>query len=388
MGMDPSAGRGQAAEMATGLNKVVSSTGAAAPAVRRPLRQGPARGMGWGSIALMWCIVLTLLAIALPRPVQLWLLRAEPVSAKGVDAGGDAVRWQALHEQVVQLQATVAALQKSVALPQSQVPPASAMTDPLRPLVDIAKLTLDASKDKYDSIKDTYDKLFSVLAAMAALLTFFGFKGLDSFVAAKRNTELAVAQADQAAQQLRQFLDHDYSRDNRAELNLAQAISLREIAALYEQSWRLNHSREDLPQAGRQVHRQYLEKANYYLKESLRSRDQLDKVLLQRALGVQCNVYRMLGDFEAALRTAKEMIERFPGEDESAYFNAACYCCLLSEQQGPERLRSEKLLIEALGHLKKAIDLYPDNKKEACDEVDLEALRVNRKQEFEGLVGA
>lgn len=380
-----------------GVNSVENRS--AGERARTPQLVGPhGRGMGWGSHGLMWCIVLTLLVIALPRPIQEWLLSGGPASAKvaGASTTTSAAELHVLREQVVQLQAAVSLMHKPPSvLPNKAQAPISNLVDPLRPVADIAKMTLDASKDKYDSIKDTYDKLFSVLAAMAALLTFFGFKGMDSFVAARRNTEEAVQQAeqarelaDQSALRLKQFLDVDYGHDNRAEINLAQAVSLREIAALYEKNWQLFNPGKDLPEHGRQTYRQYLEKANDYLRASLRFQDKLDKVLLLRALGVQCNVFKMLGDQEGALRTAKEMIDRFPGEDESAYFNAACYCCLLAERHKDERIRSEKLLIDALAYLKKAIELYPENRQVAQDDPDFQALRVNRKQEFEVLVNA
>lgn len=358
--------------------------------VRTPAGPNRARGMGWGLHGLMWCMVLTLLLIALPRSVFQGLLPGEVAGAKVVDSGtpSQTVQLQALREQIAQLQLAVAG---SAKLPGQ--PMANRQADPLRPVVDIAKMTLDASKDKYDSIKDTYDKLFSLLVAMAALLTFFGFKGMDSFVAARRNAEEAVQQAEQAraradlaASQLKTFLEEDYGRDNRAEINVAQAISLREIALLYEKSWQLVRPDEAFPEHGREARRQYLSKANYYLKEALRHKDQLDKVLLLRALGVQCNTYRMLNDFDAALRTAQEIIERFPGEDESAYYNAACYCCLISEREQASHSLAENLLIDALRYLRTAIELYPQNAAEAQEEPDFNWLRANRKQEFERLL--
>ena len=65
-------------------------------------------------------------------------------------------------------------------------------------IINIARLVLDGSKEKYDSIKDTYDKLFSVIAAISALITFLGFKGVDSFLTAKKNAEETLLRAQKA----------------------------------------------------------------------------------------------------------------------------------------------------------------------------------------------
>ena len=83
---------------------------------------------------------------------------------------------------------------------QAQIPNTAGtnQVDQLRPLADIAKMTLDATKDKFDSLKEANDKLFSVLAAMGALLAFLGFKGLDSFMTAKTKAEEAVDRANLA----------------------------------------------------------------------------------------------------------------------------------------------------------------------------------------------
>lgn len=379
---------------------------------------GSRQGLGVGAQLAMWVVVVTLCLIALPKELfnalpwsvasknqvqikeQIRTLeaRVDAANTSASDANASARAAAACVAAMASggKQANNCAVAVAAAAPSPSLP-AVAQNDSLRPVADIAKMTLDASKDKYDSIKDANDKLFSVLAAMGALLAFLGFKGLDSFMTAKSDAEKAVQdaqkaqeKADKATTQLNAFLDKAYQIENRAEINVSHGIALREMAAVYKQCWDLqNHGKNPLPpmpQSGVDQYRAYLKKSLYYLDAALQSREGLDEILILRAMGTQCNVHRRLEDHEMALVIARQIIALYPQKDDSAYYNAACYCSLIGHRWAQTNHSPpadySKL---ALDYLREAVALEPDNKKEALADTDFAWLKSVKQVEFGAL---
>ena len=289
--------------------------------------------------------------------------------------------------------------------------PAATAPDMVKPIADIAKMTLDASKDKYDSIKDTYDKLFSVLVAMAALLTFLGFKGLESFISARasaeksesrageaeqraaqaeKRAELASQRAEAANAKLEEFLKAVTStrKNNRAELNVSTGITLRETARVYRDCWKLVNPVKnvaDMPDPALKVYNDYLEMSLYYLGIGMQEKDQIDERVIIRAMGTMCNVHRALDNFSDALQIAQNIIATYGDADDSAHFNAACYSSLLGQQFAAANLagQSDKYAEMAFGCLAAAIALDSINKGEARKDEDLAWLRQKYPTRFE-----
>jgi hypothetical protein len=354
-------------------------------------------GLGMSAQLAMWMVVVTLCLIALPKglvdslpwsaankshmQIKDQMRALETRADAAVAAANDANTSARAAAACLAVMASGAKQAKScaagVAVPaQTLNSAASAQADPLRPVADIAKMTLDASKDKYDSIKDANDKLFSVLAAMGALLAFLGFKGLDSFMTAKSEAEKAVVEAQKAQEEAD---------------NVSHGIALREMAAVYKQGWDLqNHDKKPLPPlppSGIEQYRAYLSKALYYLDAALQNRDDLDDILILRAMGTQCNVHRRLGDHEMALAIARQIIATYPKKDDSAYYNAACYCSLIGQRWATTNESAPAdFSVLALGYLREAIVLEPENKKEAMGDTDFTWLKSAKGEEFNELV--
>ena len=379
----------------------------------------PRSGLGMSAQIAMWVVVVTLCLIALPRGIfdalsgstvdksqaqikgqmQALEARANTAVAAANDAASSARGAAACAASIASgaRQARNCAASNPV---QAQIPSSSGPTqaDPLRPVADIARMTLDASKDKFDSLKDSNDKLFSVLAAMGALLAFLGFKGLDSFMAAKtkaeeavekanlaqKNANLALKEANSATDNLNNFLKTVYQITNRAEINVSHGITLREMAAVYKQCWDLQNPGKGLPANGLDQYRAYLNKALYYLNTALCSRNDMDENLILRAMGTQCNVYRRLDDYETALVIARQIIDVYPEKDDSAYYNAACYCSLIGQRWVNKIQEAAPADYSALAidYLRQAIAMDSENKKEALKDPDFTWLKSANSQEF------
>ncbi len=375
----------------------------------------PRSGLGMSAQIAMWVVVVTLCVIALPKGIfdalsgstanksqaqikdqmQALEARANAAVAAANDAASSARVAAACAVSIASgaKQARNCATANPV---QTQSPNSAGPTqaDQLRPVADIAKMTLDASKDKFDSLKDANDKLFSVLAAMGALLAFLGFKGLDSFMAAKTKAEEAVEkanvaqkEADSAAVKLSNFLDKAYQIENRAEINVSHGIALREMAAVYRQCWNLQNPEKALPKAGIDQYRAYLNDALYYLNAALHNRNELDEILILRAMGTQCNVYRRLEDHEMALVIARQIIDAYPEKDESAYYNAGCYCSLIGQRWAKtnESAPADYSAL-AIDYLRQAIGMDSKNKKVASEDADFMWLKSEKSEEFAALI--
>lgn len=375
----------------------------------------PRLGLGMSSQIAMWVVVVTLCLIALPKGIfdalsgstanksqaqikdQMQALEARANAA--VAAANDAASSARVAAACAADIASGAKQSRNCATAnpvQAQSPNSAGSTqaDPLRPIADIAKMTLDASKDKFDSLKDGNDKLFSVLAAMGALLAFLGFKGLDSFMAAKTKAEeavekanLAQEEADRAAVKLANFLDKAYQIENRAEINVSHGIALREMAAVYRQCWDLQNPGKPLPKTGIDQHRDYLNDALYYLNAALHDRNELDEILILRAMGTQCNVHRRLEDYDMALAIARQIMDAYPAKDDSAYYNAACYCSLIGQRWAKaDESAPADYGAQAIDYLRQAIAMDSENKKEASGDADFIWLKLEKGEEFAALI--
>jgi hypothetical protein len=74
-------------------------------------------------------------------------------------------------------------------------------------------------------------------------------------------------------------------------------------------------------------------------------------------------------------------------KDDSAYYNAACYCSLIGERSAANQVSpATGYDALALKYLREAVVLEPDNKKEALEDADFNWLRAVKMAEFSELV--
>ncbi len=367
----------------------------------------------------MWIVVLTLCLIALSPLAKLWFDTLQWSAAQK----GQKQTQEKVLELGIRANAAVAAASDAAASARASAACAAAIaaggkrargcaqglavdgrgphsggplaTDPLRPVADIAKMTLDASKEKYDTIKDANDRLFSVLAAMGALLAFLGFTGLDSFLTAKntaQKSELRAHEAEQradaarhraeeASKKLDEFLQTTSVLRNRAELNVSNGIALRETARVYKDIWVLlnpNPLIKAMPKSGNEDYQGYLKQSLRYLEKALKEEGDLDPPIIQRAMGTQCNVHRALGNYLEALQVAEVLIAKYGEDADPAHYNAACYCSLLGEQFKNADLDelSKKYTERAFDYLKVAVLIDPENRTDADKDDDFSGLKT------------
>ncbi len=255
-------------------------------------------------------------------------------------------------------------------------------------IVDVAKLALDGSRDKYDSIKDMYDKLFSVIAAMAALIAFLGFKGVDSFFAAKQKADDTVARAEEAQRKAEQslsevqdFINRRYPADNRAELNVVTGMVMRHIADAYKAI--LDQCKPGHKFDEDKVFLECLDKAIYYL-NAVDSKETVDEMVLKRAIITKGNIYRRMGQLEVAIRLLEELQQKYNITDEVAIYNIACYSCLVAKKfaDANNSVQADKYILKSLDNLRAAIRLSEENKNEARIDPDLAWFRDTNNQSY------
>lgn len=236
----------------------------------------------------------------------------------------------------------------------------------------------EAVAERYDAIKDEQDRLFSLIVALAALLTFLGFKGVQSLLDAQRSAHVAV----ENARQYEVRWEKQYPRDNRAEMAVVMAAALRDITDMQlhilKQTGSPNPARSEL-------YFEYLNTARQHL-ETVEDFDCSTPIKLQ-VLGVLGNVYYRLGSYDSAFRSARKAIEVDAG-DTDAYFNAACYLCKMAEMAEEQKTPHEanRLLRQALSYAKQYV-AQEDNKSIASkmmnEEGDLKILRERMQSEYE-----
>ncbi|QET03301.1 hypothetical protein FOB72_15405 [Cupriavidus pauculus] len=321
----------------------------------------------------LYLIVITLLFIAMPKAVSNSLISA----LTGIPVA-DVAKSEKLDN--IPSSGKVATAENGIKSP----------ADPSenRTIVDVAKLALDGSKDKYDSIKDMYDKLFSVIAAMAALIAFLGFKGVDSFFAAKQKADDTVARAEEAQRKAEQslsevqdFIKRRYPADNRAELNVVTGMVMRHIADAYKailDQCKPGHKFEE-----DKVFLECLDKAIYYL-NAVDSREAVDDMVLKRAIITKGNIYRRMGQLEVAIRLLEELQQKYDIVDEVAVYNIACYSCLVAKKfaDAGNSVQADKFILKSLDNLRFAIKMSEESKNEARIDADLAWFRDTKNHSY------
>lgn len=279
----------------------------------------------------------------------------------------------------------------NVAVPATPVPNAriatAAKEEPK--VTEIAKLAIDATKERVDMMKESYDKIFSFIAALGALLAFFGFKGLETFMTTRARAEEATTQAEEAARDaalakqeakdairsLDDFLKHKYIIDTSAEINASHGIVLREIADLYKSISDLVAQNNPKTQ---EEYRKYLRSSLYYLDLATENAQDIAPRVLSRVYGTKGNVYRRLEDYSLALQAAQNALKVNP-QDHSALYNSACYEALLSvqEKQKSDHGAASDYEDAMIRHLREAIALRDHYRHDAKKEVDFSEFQKN-----------
>lgn len=266
-------------------------------------------------------------------------------------------------------------------------PPASAPS-PIQDstAIAIAKFAVDSTKDRIDSLRESYEKLFGVIATLGALLAFLGFKGVESFMTARTKAQetvekasAAVAsaqdaknQAESAIERLRVFLEEDYPRDNRSEVNVVHGIVMREIAEIYGKLAESHGRPKECPD-----YIDALEQSLRYLKKVPYGSEGIDPKIACRALVSIGNVKRRLGDIRGALEACQLVLDKFGKDDDSAHYNLACYSCLLAEEASANHRHSTAMghASTAIAGLKRSIELDARCREAARNDPDFAWLR-------------
>ncbi|EIM99587.1 hypothetical protein WQE_18164 [Paraburkholderia hospita] len=256
---------------------------------------------------------------------------------------------------------------------------------------EIARMTLEDSRDKYVAIKENYDRLFSVIAAMAALIAFLGFRGLDSYVTTKETAENLVkratkaqADAERSRRKLDDFISNKYKEDNKAEINVTTGIVLRHVADSHARILqRIDPSADPLVD---HKYKDDLLSALQYLKRA-KEYPNVDSGVAVRAISTMGNVYKRLGRYEDAIEILEHAIEKYTKTDESIYYNIACYACLAAEKFAKEKNArdSDKMIQKALSNLRRSVELASDYAADALTDQDFQWLRATDHMGFKAL---
>lgn len=316
-----------------------------------------------GHLIPLYLIIGAIIAIALPSSAKLsWWPFIQDTNTPPAQI--------ATASQAKSNPATSTANEKiSVVSSPTQIPPiTSSLAQEDVKLTNIAKLAIDATKERIEMMKENYEKIFSFIAAFAALLAFLGFKGIETFTQTKNNAQEAEKQAKAAAQaaskakeeaqaaieELHNFIENQYKIDNSSEINVSHGIILREIANL--QKSLADQNNEEC----KNKHREILRQSLYYLDLATKNKAKVSPRILSRAYVTKGNVQNMLGDYSKALDAALAAIE-VNEKDHSALFNAACYYSKLAEKYYSESdfNYANTLVNNAIKSLKIATDLNP-----------------------------
>lgn len=319
----------------------------------------------------LYLIVITLLAVALPKNISAAVVAA-------------------ITGAPITNTAQVAVPRQAPAIP---VTPSTEQQPSERTIADVAKLALDGSKDKYDSIKDTYDRLFSVIAAMAALIAFLGFKGVDSFVSAKQKADETVQHAEEAQQKAKQsltevdeFINKRYPADNRAEINAITGILMRHIADAYKQTLCKilpDHKfNEDV------FYIDCIDQGIRYLSK-VEAKREVDTNVLTRAIITKGNLYRRKGQLEAAITLLEELQQKYGITDDAAIYNIACYACEVAKNFANQKnsVMADRFIQKSLDCLRKTIQMSEDSRGAAKTDPDFQWFRDTENQTYLALVG-
>ena len=267
--------------------------------------------------------------------------------------------------------------------------PTLAEAKPITPVdvATIAKMTIESVDGKYASLKESQDKLFSVIAALGALMTFLGFKGFDSFFKTKEQADAAV----QKAEEVKKFLDEQYGIDNRAEFMVIEAATLRNDADLYASITQKN-TEELLCDS---FYKSLLVRAKQRLEDAIEL-DAKNTFVQFRALGVLGNINYRFRDYKQAKDCATKIIKLSEKKGHAgsldaidAHFNCACYATRMAEslhQTGDAGKINEAIGLgkEALGKLREYLTF--ENLDDVNTDPDLEFLRIHMRAEFDAVI--
>ena len=339
-----------------------------------------------GTVVPLYVIIGTICIIALPKGFfgDLFVPSAQVQSAPSPS-------------QAVDPNALPGGPAKATALPGKLSPATPSLGADVK-ITEVAKMAIDATKERVDMMKENYEKLFSLIAALGALLVFFGFKGVESFISAKAKAEETVAKAEDAVsraeearktaeesvEKLNEFIKNKYEKDNAAELNVSQGIVLRELADMYK-----TVCKKMGPDNGYDLdYQQYLSMSLYYTEKVTENGEGLDAEIMARALVLKGNILIRQDDVKNALKAVERAIKYMP-DDYSAYYNAACYSCVSAKQFHDKSNFQQASACEnnSIEYLRKAIELRPRYKVDALTDPDFEHFRSRNYSEFLALTG-
>lgn len=252
---------------------------------------------------------------------------------------------------------------------------------------EVAKMAISYSKDKADLMKESYDRLFSIVTAVAALIAFLGFKGVDSFLTARKEAEEALvkaneaqANAEKALDKVEKFINETYPQDNKDELNVVIGMIMRHMADSYKNIL-------DKVKPGHNYHEDeifigILDNALYYLNSINDKKESKD--LLAKAAITKGNIYKRRKSYDLAINSLEELERKYKIIDDSAIYNIACYSCLMAEELNKTQSSIEALryMQKSLDNLKRSICINIENKTEAKNDRDFEWFRTTKNHEF------
>ena len=197
---------------------------------------------------------------------------------------------------------------------------------------EAAHFAIDSSKDNIAYIKEVQDRLFSLIAALGALLVFLGFKGVESYLA----TQKKVQEAENEMQKYKEFFSTLYEKNNRAAVEIAESAALRDIADMYASIMKHFSQNTTWVSSSDKTYIKYLhdakKKLSAVIQDRTPKRENDDHQISVRALFVLGNIYYRLSDYESALITVQKVLEDYISNDEDndALFNSACYSSMLA----------------------------------------------------------
>jgi len=283
----------------------------------------------------------------------------------------------------IQVPNTSAAPKIAISLPQAQ----GNSGQELRTM-EIVRVAMDASKERVESIKEGNDKLFSIISALAALLVFLGFKGVETFRSLNTHAEETLEKsrearesAEETTEELKDFFENRYHKDNTAEINVAQGIVLREMAELYR---KVVCNFGPIPLQCQNEYFAYLEGSVEYLNRICDNPENVDKKTVSRAFIVRGNVLKLMGKVKEALDSVVLANQLYDPEDYSSLYNAACYCSILSRAASAKNNHQEAVRYEtkAFGFLRKAIQMNDACIGDAETDQDFDDFKVGNNPHF------
>ncbi|WP_156891801.1 hypothetical protein [Nevskia ramosa] len=245
-----------------------------------------------------------------------------------------------------------------------------------------SKAEIQLLNERVTLLKENQERTLTIIGAIAALLTFLGFKGYTTISEAHTKVSDAESRAEDVQALVNQFFEHDYNSNSIAALNVMHGIVAREIANTVAKMLKLKDPQSDPCTDAEYV--RVLDDGINYVNLALKDASKVNPSVIKRAHGVRGNLYKRKKDFREALKSVHTIIAA-SGEDENAWFNVACYSAQIagSLPAGPASDAERKVLSsDALGALRKSFKLNPSMKQSAIQDEDLAWLKANYAVEF------